>query len=36
MAGIPCLLAFKNGEESARQAEMMNVEQIIQWVDSLN
>lgn len=33
--GIPCLIAFKHGQEVARQAGAMNVQQIIQWVSSL-
>lgn len=35
ITGIPCLIAFKNGNEIARQAGMMNTEQIVAWVNSL-
>lgn len=33
--GIPCLIAFQNGKEVARQAGAMNAQQIIQWVTSI-
>jgi len=32
--GIPSILLFKNGKEAARQAGALNVQQIIQWVNS--
>lgn len=34
IAGIPCLIAFRGGRESARQAGGMNAAQIIQWIRS--
>lgn len=35
ITGIPCLVAFKSGQEAARQSGAMNTQQIIQWVRSL-
>ena len=32
--GIPSILLFKNGKEVAREAGALNVQQIIQWVNS--
>ena len=34
ITGIPCLIMFKSGKESARQAGAMNSDQIVQWVKS--
>ena len=33
--GIPCLIAFKQGEEIARQSGAMRTDQIVQWVNSI-
>lgn len=33
--GIPCLIAFRNGKEVARQAGMMDSAQIVQWVRTI-
>jgi thioredoxin 2 len=35
ITGIPCLLAFARGREIARQAGLMNSNQIVQWVRSV-
>jgi thioredoxin 2 len=35
ITGIPCLIAFANGREVARQAGLMNSNQIVQWVRSI-
>ncbi len=35
ITGIPCLVAFANGREIARQAGLMNSNQILQWVRSV-
>jgi len=35
ITGIPCMIAFRNGQEFARQAGGMNVDQIIQWIKSI-
>jgi thioredoxin 2 len=31
ITGIPCLIAFRNGKEVARQAGVMQKEQIVNW-----
>ena len=33
--GIPCLIVFKAGKETARQAGAMNSDQIVQWIESV-
>ena len=35
ITGIPCLIAFKSGKETARQAGMMDSDQIVQWIKSV-
>ena len=35
IAGIPCLIAFRDGKEVARQAGAMKVDQIVGWVGSV-
>ena len=35
IAGIPCLIAFESGKETARQAGMMKSDQIVQWIKSV-
>ena len=35
ITGIPCMIVFKSGKESARQAGAMNADQIVQWVESV-
>ena len=35
ITGIPCLIVFKSGKETARQAGAMNSDQIAQWVESV-
>lgn len=35
ITGIPCLIAFAKGREIARQAGLMNSNQIVQWVQSV-
>jgi thioredoxin 2 len=35
ITGIPCMIAFRNGQEFARQAGGMSVEQIVQWIKSI-
>ena len=35
ITGIPCMIAFRNGKEFARQSGGMTAEQIIQWVNSI-
>lgn len=35
ITGIPCLIVFKSGKESARQAGAMNSDQIVQWIESV-
>ena len=35
ITGIPCLIAFKSGKETARQAGAMNSDQIVQWIQSV-
>ncbi len=31
ITGIPCMIAFRNGKEVARQSGAMNTEQIVKW-----
>ena len=33
--GIPCLIAFRNGNEVARQTGAMNTSQIMEWANSV-
>ena len=35
ITGIPCLIVFKSGIETARQAGAMNSDQIVKWVQSV-
>ena len=35
IAGIPCLIVFKSGKETSRQAGAMNSDQIVQWIESV-
>ena len=35
ITGIPCLIVFKSGKETARQAGAMNSGQIVQWIESV-
>ena len=35
IAGIPCLIVFKSGKESARQSGAMSADQIVQWIESV-
>jgi thioredoxin 2 len=35
ITGIPCLIAFSNGREIARQSGLMNKNQIVQWARSV-
>ena len=35
ISGIPCLIAFRNGRETARQSGVMTTDQIVQWVRSV-
>ena len=35
IAGIPCLIVFKSGKETARKAGAMNSDQIVQWIESV-
>ena len=35
ITGIPCLIAFKSGKETARQAGAMSSDQIVQWIESV-
>jgi thioredoxin 2 len=35
IAGIPCLIAFRNGKEVARQVGVKDADQIGQWLESL-
>jgi thioredoxin 2 len=35
ITGIPCLIAFRNGKEVARQSGVMSGAQIVQWVRSI-
>ncbi|QEG25130.1 thioredoxin [Mariniblastus fucicola] len=35
ITGIPCMIAFRDGKEIARQSGALNVDQILQWVRGL-
>lgn len=35
ISGIPCLIAFRNGQEVARQSGAMSTEQIVKWVKAV-
>ena len=35
ITGIPCLIAFQSGKETARQAGAMSSGQIVQWIESV-
>ena len=35
ISGIPCLIVFKSGKETARQSGAMNADQIVQWIESV-
>ena len=35
IAGIPCLIAFQSGKETARQSGAMKSDQIVQWIESV-
>ena len=35
ITGIPCLIMFKSGKETARQAGAMSADQIVQWIESV-
>ena len=35
ITGIPCLIVFKSGKETARKSGAMNSDQIIQWIESV-
>lgn len=35
ITGIPCMIAFRNGQEFARQAGAMRADEIIQWINSI-
>ena len=35
ITGIPCLIVFKSGKETARQAGAMSSDQIVQWIESV-
>jgi thioredoxin 2 len=35
ITGIPCMIAFRHGQEIARQPGAMRADQIIQWVNSI-
>lgn len=35
ITGIPCLIVFKSGKETARQSGAMNSDQIVRWIESV-